>query len=572
MSLNPQVIFLTNDRVFDIKSLYYSVLAKPILIISDDSDKDIYVMINLTSLTDNKLSFSLNKINIENQKLKILPKLLVLGGTELDARNLYLLKEEELKKEKEIVQQQELKLVSQQEQIAEQLTSINEQNKLIEKRKKSIDSLFIQIDKQTEVLETKNKNVAKLQEEIAYQQVLLRQKIAVLNAQKDSIVAQKSEIDDQKKLMEDNYDKLAVLNEEIAQREKDIEKQKSDLTNLEGTVESQQKFMWLMGLIILLVVFIVFYVYRNFKLKKKLSDELSIRNDQIETQSEELLAINQEISMQKDELQTQNEHIEEQNLLITDSIKYANRIQSALLPALENIEDYFESFIIYRPKDIVSGDFYWYHKTPATEKSGAKVFVAVVDCTGHGVPGALLSMIGSRLLSEIVTEMEITSPAKILEILNKKFIETLQQKTDSLSDGMDISLCKIEKNEKEIIVTYTGASRPLFIYQNSTQSIIRIRGSRISIGGYLRKYSAESFKNNEYIIQKGDAIYLSSDGMVDQNNTKRKRFGTPRLKSIMKKVGKEKTSTQKQIFVQELDNWQGNEPQRDDITLMGIKF
>ena len=222
--------------------------------------------------------------------------------------------------------------------------------------------------------------------------------------------------------------------------------------------------------------------------------------------------------------------------------------------------------MLFRPKDIVSGDFYWYSYADSMS------FVAVVDCTGHGVPGAFMSMIGTQLLNKIVNEDKIYSPAQILVELDEGVRWALKQETSNNQDGMDTCLCKIEKLDNiETKITFSGAKRPLFYYKFKENKLNRIVGSRRSIGGNVHNDKI-IFENNAITLQNNDVIYLTTDGYVDQNNENRKRLGTKRLKNIIIEIANKKLNEQKQILETELDNWQQKEYQRDDITIIGVKM
>ncbi len=560
----PEVIFLTEDNASNIKRVYYEVLSEPVLIISDNANQQLYVMLNFIKTSNNKISFELNTKNIEDQSLKILPKLLVLGGTELDVKKLLKLKEQELQQEKDIVKQQEQKLLKQQSLIDSQLVSINKQNEIIEKRRKSIDSLVNQVQRQTEVLNLQSRNLEQLQLNVKTQQNILNQKIQELRVQKDSIDKQKILIHTQQAEIQGKLAKLDSLNADINQRQAQIDAQKSELSNLHGTVESQRKYMGFMGVILLLVIFIIFYVYNNFRQKKKLNDKLVQKNNEVEAQSEELQQINQEITTQRD-------HIQHQNEFITGSISYSKRIQEAILPSFVGLRKSFDTFLIYKPKDIVSGDFYW--GAEIISKDFNYKFVAVVDCTGHGVPGALLSIVGSRLLSEIVNQHKIYDPAKILTMLNLLVVKTLKQKETNtgMNDGMDVVLCRIEMLDNKYNFTFAGAKRALFYYNSEKKEVERIKGSRLTIGGYIQNKN-EKFENRTFIAHKNDTIYLMTDGYIDQNNKERKRFGSPRVKRLIAEIGHLSASEQYNAFEQKLNNWQKEEMQRDDITLLGLRI
>lgn len=268
------------------------------------------------------------------------------------------------------------------------------------------------------------------------------------------------------------------------------------------------------------------------------------------------------IKTQKLQIESQRDILDLQNKKINASIQYAQNIQRAILPVKHNISESFENFIIYKPKDVVSGDFYWYAKL------GDIAFVASVDCTGHGVPGAFMSMIGNSLLNEIVLEKQEKEPAKILSLLNEKVIEALRQEETENSDGMDV--CFIAINLKSYELTYSGAKRPLILFNQNKKELEEIKGDRISIGGKNNKN--KKFTNHNVKINSGDILYLSSDGLTDQNNSERKRFGTSKLQEIIINNISASLKEQGEIIEKELQDFQKEEEQRDDISLIGLKI
>ena len=240
----------------------------------------------------------------------------------------------------------------------------------------------------------------------------------------------------------------------------------------------------------------------------------------------------------------------------------------ALLPDLNILNNEFEHFLVYKPKDIVSGDFYWYAEYEEYR------FVAVVDCTGHGVPGALLSILGSRLLTEIVIDKGIFETAHILKMLNFAIQKILKQKAidsnvDKSNDGMDVCICRFFRNKEQIEVQFSGAKRPLIYINSKTNEVNRISGSHTGIGGFSQKII--EFETQEFFVNKNDMIILMSDGFIDQNNNQRKRFGTPQFISILEKSFKLSMAEQKENLEKEMIKWQANERQRDDITILALK-
>lgn len=272
-----------------------------------------------------------------------------------------------------------------------------------------------------------------------------------------------------------------------------------------------------------------------------------------------------EIKLAEKEYRERASVIEKHNLNITDSINYAKRIQDAIIPGEDQIRKYFtDSFLIFRPKDIVSGDFVWLHELKPQEE----YLFALADCTGHGVPGAMMSIIGHSLLNEIVDGEKITDPALILDELNKEVIKTLRQKSDGESrDGMDVSIVKI--NIPQLTITFAGAYQDMYWMNGKLNTL---KGDRQPIGG-KHHIIDRKFQNQEFKISKGDSIFLASDGFVDQ-------FGGPEDKKFLRKrfskliSANYKYSMQAQSFIYEkaFEDWKGTQEQIDDISVVGIKF
>ncbi|MCK4661512.1 MAG: SpoIIE family protein phosphatase [Bacteroidales bacterium] len=294
----------------------------------------------------------------------------------------------------------------------------------------------------------------------------------------------------------------------------------------------------------------------------------------IDTNIERLKTAEEEISQQKEELQSQSELLEESNtelertnLFITDSISYAKLIQEAMLPSKNILKEYFpEYFIFYQPRYIVSGDFYWF------SHQDNKTFIASVDCTGHGVPGAFMSMIGNTLLNEIVNEKKIFAPDKILEKLNTGVINSLNQEGENKQvqdDGMDISLCCIDKKNKTI--EFACANQTIYMFQD--KKMIIIEGDIYSIGGVLAKKHEIKFKKHTYELKKDTCFYLFSDGYQDQFGGKEnKKFMRSRFEELLVNSQNYNMNQQYQIIKSTFDVWKGFNKQIDDILVIGIKI
>lgn len=259
-----------------------------------------------------------------------------------------------------------------------------------------------------------------------------------------------------------------------------------------------------------------------------------------------------------------NEELHEKNKNITDSIDYASRIQQSIIPAAEDLTNHFKKgFVIYKPKDIVSGDFYWFHKL-----SDNQCFVAVVDCTGHGVPGAFMSLIGHTLLDEIVIEKGICCPAQILTDLNKMIISLLKKQGSGVNDGMDMALCYFDGVENT--VTFAGAFNPLVMVRNQKCTVLK--PDRFPIGG-VHHDSDRQFTEQKIEIHQGDRFYLFTDGYVDQFGGERgKKYMMKRLHNVLENMNGTPMDKQQEVLETEFANWQGDQEQVDDVTFVGLEI
>lgn len=330
-----------------------------------------------------------------------------------------------------------------------------------------------------------------------------------------------------------------------------------------------QRAWFIISSVILLLVLIFSFIKlreRNLiKEKKILEDKVAERTEEVVQQSKEL---------------------ERKNKDIIDSITYAKRIQDAILPSNERfVKELSQTFILFKPKDIVSGDFYWL----ATK--GDKSLFAAVDCTGHGVPGAFMSIVGHNLLDKIVGEYGITQPAKILDELNKGVADTLKNEAGSeaevegIRDGMDIALCCFDKKDKTL--EYSGAYNPLYIVsQKELKSdtkltptatmgedlkLYEVKANRFPIGNYSEE--TKQFQNHKFKLNDGDTVYLFSDGYADQfGGENGKKFRYKRFKELLLSIYDRPINEQKDILQKEFIDWMGPHEQIDDVIVIGSKL
>ncbi len=312
------------------------------------------------------------------------------------------------------------------------------------------------------------------------------------------------------------------------------------------------KTWWFYTLCVVVLVSSVTF-YNSYKTKKLIADK-----QKLETQVEE----------RTKEVVEQKTVIEHKSLEIMDSIKYAKNIQEALLPNLNQVNNLFPNcFVLYLPKDIVSGDFYWF------AKNGNSHFIAAVDCTGHGVPGAFMSIVGNTLLNEIVNERNIIIPGDILLELHKGVKTALNQNAQEFErrDGMDITLCAFDNNSN--IVQYAGANRPLWIYRkNKNYELEIIKATKFPIGG-IELEDNRTYENHVINVDEGDYLYLFSDGFADQfGGPKGKKYMVSNLQKTFLENINLPMPLQKDSLIKSFIDWRDTQEQVDDVLVIGIKI
>jgi ligand-binding sensor domain-containing protein/serine phosphatase RsbU (regulator of sigma subunit) len=290
---------------------------------------------------------------------------------------------------------------------------------------------------------------------------------------------------------------------------------------------------------------------------------IMFRRERFLKQNQEYLKT--ELAARTREVVEQKELLEVKNKDITDSILYAQNIQRAVLPAPDELNRHFpESFVYYKPRDIVSGDFYW------IEQIGSRVIIACADCTGHGVPGAFMSLIGSILMKEIAIDEQVQSPAQFLSRLHQRLCEVFRQqgRATALTDGMDVSVAEIDLETRHTRIA--SANRPVFIYRSG--ELTELRGDRSSIGG-SGEYREISFSLTEVDFEPGDQLYLFTDGITDQfGGDKGKKLKRTGLRQALADQKDKPMAAQRSGIKQFFSSWRGHLAQIDDVLLIGIRF
>jgi len=269
-----------------------------------------------------------------------------------------------------------------------------------------------------------------------------------------------------------------------------------------------------------------------------------------------------------DELNKTKAIVEGQNKKIRESINYSRRIQSAINADEKDLlkTGIDDGFIFYKPKDVISGDYPWLF----IKKNC--FYVAAADCTGHGVPGAMMSMIGNLLLNDIMNNNKLLTPGSVLDNLHTSVVDTLNQKSpdNNSADGMDIALCRIDIKAKQLV--FSGAHRPLY-HINSDRELIEIKGDRFPIGGVQYDKKRTPFKNTEIKFNKGDSFFFFSDGLPDQiGGTHKNKFMIDRVEEILVENKSKSMQKIKQEIEHNFDEWKGDLKQIDDVIMIGIRI
>ena len=387
----------------------------------------------------------------------------------------------------------------------------------------------LQIAKQNHEAEIRERELKQLEQDKAIQDLVLKQKEA-------------EEKERQKEI-------------ELLESEK--EKQQMEL---EKEAEAKKRAQWMFALLAVIVVLIfigLIVTHKKNVILAKQKLEIEYKNRDLELKNEEILTQSERIVQQKDLIEKKNEEI-------TDSIHYASRIQNAVLPSIEVMGNYLSDyFIFFKPKDIVSGDFYW-----AAEKND-KLIVAAVDCTGHGVPGAFMSMLGMSFLNEIVLKDETIEADKILNELRSEVIKSLKQsgKENEAKDGMDISLCVIDK--KNMKMQFAGANNPMYIVRNG--ELEKFKPDRMPIGYHFRL--GNDFSKQDLELKSNDIIYIFSDGYADQfggENGKKLKYKP--FQDLLFDIHSKSMDIQKDKLDKFFSNWRGDYEQIDDVLVIGMRI
>ncbi|MCB2197388.1 MAG: tetratricopeptide repeat protein [Bacteroidetes bacterium] len=341
------------------------------------------------------------------------------------------------------------------------------------------------------------------------------------------------------------------------QRKREFEEMQKDIRQ-EAKLQREKIFKWAFASGFLLMLVLAFVIFNSYQRKKKTNILLTKQKNEIAEQKDEIEA-------QRDFVTKQRDQIAHQNTIITDSIEYAKRIQSALFPQKKFLDRVLGEYFIYmKPKNIVSGDFYW------VAEKGNKLIITVSDCTGHGVPGAFMSMLGIAFLNEIVNKNKILKAGKILDQLRENIIDSLHQEygVKGSKDGMDMALCILDK--KTLEMQFAGAYNSAFVIRGNEFN--ELKADKMPIGIHAIKVD-KPFSNQEFKLEKQDMLYLFSDGYADQfGGEKGMKFKQSAFKELLSQIAGLSVTEQQEKIASKMLEWQGDFSQLDDMMIMGIRI
>lgn len=552
-------LFASKDNGYDIDKILKKISGLKVLLITENYEfhKSMvnYIYVN------NIRRYEINQTRVKEEGFAV-NELFAAGAVQskADWEKLYKQTDIELQKEKEIVEQQQKVIENQKKEIAEQeqriaiqRKEIDEQQKRIDAQKQELTALLLQVNASKIMLQAKLKELSAKQKELDEQKEQITKQYSILENQKSEIAEQESKISEQKKVL-------------AAQLEK---------------IHLQQFILYMFFALALVLAGLGFFIYRAYKIKKQSNKLLTEKNNEIMQQNEEIRQQKEEIEAQRDEIERQKDEITDQRNVavaqrdeiahqkkeITDSIHYARRIQQAVLPPPKFLSDLIKEnyFILNKPRDIVSGDYYW-----LAEKDN-QVIIAAADCTGHGVPGAFMSLLGVTFLKEIMGKLHELTANEILDELRKSVINALHQPgVESYTrDGMDMALCIYNLDTLEL--QFAGANNPLWLVRNG--ELIEYKADKQPIGFYEEN---KPFTNNIIKLHKGDAYYIFSDGYADQFggpkvDTGGKKFKYSRFKELLISIQNEKMPAQQDILFETIEAWRGPLYQVDDILVIGVR-
>jgi len=530
---HTQVLYINKTADFNLDKVKSRIAGQQTMLITEGYEFR-ESMMNFI-VVDGKPRYDINEELIKEAEMAVPQELLFMAiKTKEDWENLFDIASKQIEVQKETIRQQLETIEMQKQEILEQRALLDSLDKEIVEKEKTLN------EKQR-VLDNQFKQITKQQGEISGQKKIITTQQLEVQIQKDTLANQKEKITTQLTRIDEQLQKISDQEGKIKMQLEAIEK---------------QKLILIFALFALLLVsFLGYYIYRGYKIKKEANIRLEEKNRTISLQKDEIEEQRDLAAAQRDQIAYQKKHI-------TDSIMYAKRIQTALIPSLELFSDKLEHFVLYKPLAIVSGDFYW-----VNSRDNLQIIISA-DCTGHGVPGAFMSMLGVTMLNEIVNGKQILMPDQIIENLRQDVIKALNQvaEEDSIKDGMDIAVCVVDFDKN--ILWYSGANSPLYLVRGG--ELIHYRADKMPAAIH---YRMGPFTLHKIDLKKGDAFYIFSDGYADQfGGPKQKKFMSVKLKETLVAMEGVPMLEQAERLNDIFEEWRGDSSQVDDVTLIGVRY
>jgi serine phosphatase RsbU (regulator of sigma subunit) len=530
---HTQVLYVNKNAGFDLEKIKAKIAGKQTILITEGYEFR-ESMINFI-VVSGQPQYDINEEYIKKEGMSVPQTLLFTAiKTKEDWQNLFDIASKQIEVQKETIRQQ--------------LEMIDVQKQEILKQKALLDSL----DKEITI---KERDLNEKQKLLNYQVAHITKQQGEISVQKQTILVQQKEVQIQKDTLTRQKEKINLQIVRMDEQLKMITDQEGKIKMQLEALEKQKIILYFVLFVLVLVSFLVYFIYRGYKIKKEANIRLEEKNRTISLQKDEIEKQRDLAAAQRDQIAYQKKHI-------TDSIIYAKRIQTALLPSLELFSDKLEHFVLYKPLAIVSGDFYW------VSSQGNLQIIISADCTGHGVPGAFMSMLGVTMLNEIVNGKHILMPDQIIENLRQGIIKSLNQVADedSIKDGMDIAVCLVDFDNN--ILWYAGANNPLYLVRGA--ELIHYRADKMPVAIH---YKMLPFTLHKIELQKGDAFYIFSDGYADQfGGPKQKKFMSLQLRETLVAMAGVPMLKQGERLNEIFEEWRGDSPQVDDVTLIGIRY
>ncbi len=527
------VLYVNHNEGHKLPDLLRQIKGKHTLLVSEGYEFR-ESMLNFIAV-DGKPRFEVNEKLMNEEGLKVDEMFLALAvKTREDWEALFNVTDGKLQEEKEITRQQKILISEQDARIAGQL-------KRIALQQARLDSLDAEIRKKQDDIRQKQVVLVKQVSEIGKQNAIIDRQLAAMSQQKDTLARQQKDITQKQK--------------QLTKKEALIKDRDSRIILQSATLKKQKLIISFISVLLVLFAGLIYFIYLNYRNKKIANTILEEKNRQITAQKEEIRQQRDIAELQRDQIAYQKKHI-------TDSIEYAKRIQRAILPSLELFSDRIDHFVLYKPRDIVSGDFYWVDEYDHTQ------IIITADCTGHGVPGAFMSMLGISLLNEIVHNKGIHKPDEILNELRKRIIISLKQEVGrgDVKDGMDMTVCTIHYDTG--ILEFAGANNPLYLVRDS--ELIQLKGDKMPVAIHDRM---TPFTRQEVKLKDGDTFYTFSDGYVDQFGGRgQKKFLSKNFRNVLMEI-QDRSMYEQGVKLDEIfEEWRKEVEQVDDVTVIGVRY